>query len=233
MRRLSLTLVPFALAAACAPRGGSADTAAAAATTATPAASTEDADRATAGGGVPSGWSGRTDKAQQQLADAHWTQAAGGAWEVTTGPAHVAWRAADTASGAFTARATFEQLEAPSHPEAYGLVVGGRDLEGAGQRYTYFLVRGDGRYTIKAREGDAARTLVDWTESPAVPKQDAAGKARYDLAVEATADSLRLTVNGQRAGAVARQGTAADGIVGVRVNHNLHLRVTPVAITKR
>src|SRR6266851_4294789 len=50
--------------------------------------------------------------------------------------------------------ATFTQTKAPRHPEGYGLLFGGRDLAGAAQRYTYFLVRGDGTFLVKRRNGD-------------------------------------------------------------------------------
>ena len=229
-------LLPLLLltAAACSQNAGDTDTAQGAVDSpaASSAAGSDPDQAATTGGALPTGYSARTDRPNQQISTVQYTSAPGGALEITTGPAHVLWRAADTASGRFTARTTIEQLAAPTHAEAFGLVVGGRDLEADAQRYTYFIVRGDGRYSIKAREGAAARTLVDWTESPAVPKQDAQGAARYELGVQSTADSLVFSVNGQRAGAVARQGLPADGIVGLRINHNLRVRATPVTVTK-
>jgi hypothetical protein len=235
MRTRLLPLAILALAA-CSPKGdGDTDTAAGAVTTdtAAAAASTSDPDQAaTTGGNVPAGYSARTDRPNQQISTVAFTPAANGAMEITTGPAHILWRTADTASGRYTARATIEQLAKPEHAEAFGLIVGGQDLSGAGQRYTYFIVRGDGRYMINVREGASVRPLVEWTESASVPKQDAQGVAKYELAVESTADSLRFMVNGKRAGAVARQGIPADGIVGLRVNHNLRVRTTPVTVTK-
>ena len=228
-------LLPIALLAlaACSPKADETDTAAGAVTDTAATEITGEADQAaTTQGALPAGYRARTDRPSQQISNVSYTAGENGAIEITTGPAHVLWRAADTASGNFTARVTMEQLAAPQHAEAFGLIVGGRDLEADGQRYTYFIVRGDGRYMINVREGATVRPLVAWTESASVPKQDAQGVARYDLAVQATADSLVFTVNGKRAGAVARAGLPTDGVVGLRVNHNLRVRTTPVAVTK-
>jgi hypothetical protein len=180
---------------------------------------------------VPSGYLARTDRANAQIADAKYALS-GGAWEVRTGPAHIVWAPGDTASGTFTVTSHFDQLEAPAHPEAYGLIFGGRDLNGDGQRYGYFLVRGTGEYLIKVREGATTRTVKDWTASPAVPKQDAQGKASYDLGVRVRGDSVRFLVNGATVAAVARSAVPTDGVAGLRINHNLHVRARPVAIAK-
>lgn len=231
--RIHLLSLALLAAAACSPKAEGDTDSAAGAVTDTAAAATSDPDRAAATQGtVPAGYRARTDRAAQQISQVSYAAGENGAMEITTGPAHVLWRDADTVSGPFTARATVEQLAAPSHAEAFGLIVGGRDLEADGQRYTYFLVRGDGRYMINVREGATVRPLVAWTESASVPKQDAQGVARYDLQVQGTADSLVFSVNGKRAGAVARAGLPADGIVGLRVNHNLRVRATPVTVTK-
>ena len=109
---------------------------------------------------------------------------------------------------------------------------GGHDVEGPAQSYTYFLVRGDGRYTVKVRDGDDVRSLVDFTESPAVPKADASGKARYALEARVATDSVRFLVNGAPVTTIAAKGLATNGIAGVRINHNLHVRVAPLTITR-
>ncbi|MDF1502770.1 hypothetical protein [Roseisolibacter sp. H3M3-2] len=210
-----------------------ADTAAAAPDTAAATADAADPTRVAAGAqGVPAGYTGRTDRPAQAIADAKYVAKGDGAWEVTTGPAHVLWAAGDTASGRYTARARFTQLEAPSHPEAFGVVVGGRDLEGEGQRYTYFIVRGTGEYLVRVREGAGTRDVRGWTAAPAVPKQDGSGRATYDLAVRVDQDSTRFLVGETPVFAVAAGAVPTDGVAGVRVNHNLHLELRPVAITR-
>jgi len=229
----TLATLALALAAACssAPKPDTAHGADSAAAAAPMAGMEHDADKATGGSGVPAGYVGRTDNASKNITDAKYVES-NGRWDVTTGPAHIVYAAKDSASGAYTATTTIDQLAAPSHPEAYGLVIGGTDLAGAGQRYTYFIVRGTGEYSVKVRDGAAARTVVDFTSSPSVPKADAAGKASYALGTQVTADSVKFMVNGTTVKTLPKAGLFTDGIVGVRINHNLHVLVTPVQVKK-
>lgn len=207
------------------------DAASPAAAPATSAPATADPDLAAQGGaGVPPGYLTRTDEAGASIADAKYTSAPDGSWEVETGPAHILYKASDSASGTYTLSGEIDQLAAPRHPEAYGVFFGGQDLAGAGERYTYFLVRGNGMYAIKARNGADASTIVDFTPSANVPKADAAGKATYVITVRVAPDSIRFAVNGKPVAAIASKGLAVDGIAGLRINHNLHVMVKPLQI---
>jgi hypothetical protein len=200
-----------------------------AAPAATPAAES-DPDKNVSGGALPAGYTARTDKTSASISDAKYA-VSGGDWDVTTGPAHIIYSAKDLGSGSYTASTTVEQLEAPSHPEAYGIVIGGSNLDNDSQTYTYFLVRGTGDLAIKVREGGNTRDVVKWTPSAEVPKADASGKARYDLAVQVTGDAVKFMVNGRQAASVSKAGLPTDGIAGVRINHNLHVKVRPISIS--
>ncbi|HEX2724145.1 MAG TPA: hypothetical protein VHM24_14600 [Gemmatimonadaceae bacterium] len=188
-----------------------------------------DPDITTSGGSVPAGYTARTDKADSPISGASYT-AAGDTWEVKTGPAHIVYSPTTMGNGSYTASATVEQLETPAHPEAYGLFIGGHDLDQAGQAYTYFLVRGTGEMAVKVREGEKTRDVIKWTPSADVPKADASGKASYKLAAQVTNDAVKFSVNGKQVGSVSKAGLPTDGVAGLRINHNLHVRVTPVAI---
>ncbi len=196
---------------------------------ATPADS--DPDVNVSGGSVPAGYTARTDRPDADITGASYT-ASGGNWEVKTGPAHIVYSAGDTASGNYTVTATVEQLAKPTHPEAYGLIIGGRDLDQPTQRYTYFLVRGTGDLLVKVREGDQTRDVLKWSPSADVPKEDASGKATYAMSATVTDDAVRFSVNGKQVASVSKAGLPTDGIAGLRINHNLHVRVTPVSIQK-
>lgn len=196
------------------------------------AAMSGDADIAAIGGtGVPSGYVGRTDRPDQQLSGAKYA-VSGNGWDVTTGPAHILYRPGDTASGAYTVSTTIDQLAAPAHPEAYGVFVGGSGLEGASQRYLYFLVRGTGEMMAKVREGAGTRNVFDWRKSPAVPTANASGQASYRLAIKVAPDSVRFLVNGQQAAAAAAAGLPTSGVHGLRINHNLHVKAMPSTVTR-
>lgn len=188
---------------------------------------------ATQGAALPPGYAAELDRAGASASDVAYTQKEPGRWEVRTGPAHILYTLADTATGKYTASATFEQVEAPAHPEAFGIFIGGSALnDPATRKYTYFIVRGDGKYSVKARNGTDVRTITDWTASSAVPKQDAAGKALYGIKVESDGKTARVSVNGAPVTTITPKDGPISGIAGVRVNHNLHLIVTPVSIIR-
>jgi hypothetical protein len=191
-----------------------------------------DPDVAAIGGtGVPNGYVGRTDRPDQQLSSAKYALSGGG-WDVTTGPAHILYRPGDSASGSYTVSTTIDQLAAPAHPEAYGVFVGGSNLDGPGQRYLYFLARGTGEMMARVREGDKTRNVLAWQKHAAVPAANVSGEASYRLAIQVAPDSVRFLVNGQRAAAVAASGLPTSGVYGVRINHNLHVRAMPPAVTR-
>ena len=192
-----------------------------------------DPDRVATGSGVPAGYTARPDREGTDLSQLQYAVQGGNRWEITTGPAHIVYAPGDTARGSYTARATFEQLEAPRHPEAFGIIVGGEGLDGAQQRYTYFIVRGTGEYMVRVREGNETRNVVGWTKSPAVATQDSAGRASYPLAGQVGADSVRFLVGDQRVAAVPKTAVPTDGIVGLRVNHNLRVATGPVTVERQ
>jgi hypothetical protein len=190
-----------------------------------------DPDKKAGGGKLPAGWTGRTDKATAKLEDANFA-AMGKGFHVVSGPAAIYWRAADQVSVPFKASATFTQMKAPAHPEAYGIFYMGSKLDAPEQQYAYLLVRGDGKVMVKHRAGSEVHTIIDWTDNAAVHKADANGKATNTLTVEAKPDSTRLMVNGVQVAAIGGSYAKADGIVGLRVNHNLDVEVADFTVTK-
>jgi hypothetical protein len=191
-----------------------------------------DEDVAAIGGtGVPNGYLGRTDRANQNLSDAKYVKVGNG-WDVTTGPAHILWRPNDMASGNYTVSATINQLAKPAHPEAYGIFIGGSDLSGPNQSYLYFLVRGTGEMFAKTRAGETLVGRIAWQKNGAVAMEDSAGRASYKLTVKVDGDSVRFLVNGHRAATLAKGDMPTNGIYGLRINHNLKVHATPVTITR-
>jgi len=230
MKSLSIfAFTALALAACTTKENSPVDTAAVPAAAGAPAGTGSDPDRAVGGGSLPQGFTARTDRPDANISDAKYA-ASGDAWEVTTGPAHIVYSPTVMGNGNYSASATIEQLETPAHPEAYGIFIGGRDLDKESQAYTYLLVRGTGEIAIKVREGDKARDVIKWTASSDVPKADGSGKASYALTAQVTADALKFSVNGKQVASVSKAGLPTDGIAGLRINHNLHVKATPVSI---
>ncbi len=193
-----------------------------------------DPDKKVTDGGLPTGWMGRTDRDNAKIADAKFVTMGKG-YHVTSGPAAIYWQKTGATKGPYIATAAMMQTKAPSHPEAYGIFFMGKGLDGAEQSYGYLLVRGDGKVMVKHREGKDVKTILDWTESSAVNKADANGKATNTLTVDASrSDSVRLKVNGRQVAALPGSRTGpTDGIVGLRVNHNLDVHVDAFTIEKR
>lgn len=148
---------------------------------------------------------------------------------ITTGPAGIAWRAADRiGSGDFEVQATFVQYGAPlGYREAYGLFVGGRDLDSDDQEYTYLLIRGTGDFLIKRRIGETTETLVDWTPHPAVVAVTEEGaEPENHLAITSLDGETVFVVNGVAVHGMESSVARPYGIAGIRANHRLDVRIT-------
>ena len=105
----------------------------------------DDPTKKVAGGALPAGWMGRTDRPTEKLTDAKFV-AMGSGYHVTSGPAAIYWNPKTVTSGRFVASTTITQTKAATHPEAFGIFFMGKDLDAPTQNYAYFQVRQDGKY---------------------------------------------------------------------------------------
>jgi hypothetical protein len=193
-----------------------------------------DPDRTVAGGGsFPPAWHVRTER-NAPTANVKFS-GMGDGYHVTVGPAAIYWRDADTASGNYHVVASITQTKNPAHPEAYGIIIGGRRLADSAQSYTYFIVRAvDGKFMIRRRPAYTSppTNVVDWTDSPAVVRADSTGKATNELSILVQGGKVGFMVNGK----AVYSGDAANldvaGVVGYRVNHNLDVHLGPIGIHK-
>ncbi len=191
-----------------------------------------DPDRSVeSGGSLPAGWSARPDGNGDAKAIKFVTMKPG--YHLTLGPATILYRQSDRANGPFHTLATFHQMKKLRHSEGYGLIMGGQALSGKDQRYTYFLVRDDGTYLIKQRDGEKTSDVSKgWTAHPAIKKGDAQGKATNLLEIDAKLDSSKIDfkVNGQTVHSANPKDLSTRGIVGLRANHNLDLHIEGFAL---
>jgi hypothetical protein len=186
----------------------------------------DDSDQAVAGGAFPAGWSARPDGAGDPASIKFVAMEPG--YHITLGPATILYRSEYTAKGPFHTLARFHQTKKPRHPEGYGLFIGGQALTAKDQQYTYFLVRGDGTYLIKRRNGEQTKEITKgWTAHPAIKKADAEGKATNLLEIDAKQNSSKIEfkVNGQTVHSAGASEIDTRGVVGLRINHNLDLHV--------
>jgi len=176
----------------------------------------------------PSDWEVRFDRPAPDSALYFVTMDPG--WHVTTGPSGIMYNPATTAQGNF--RVESEIFLFPGQMrEAFGIFVGGENLQAPNQSYLYFLIRGDGHYLVKHRAGSETHTLVPWTAHDAITKHDGGdGTAKNVLAIVADADQVRFMVNGTEVNSLPRAEMDVDGVVGLRVNHNLNLHIASLKV---
>ena len=179
----------------------------------------------------PEGWEVRFDREGASM-DALCLVAMPPGIHVTTGPAMIAYHPDSVASGDFRIESETYLFDPEGRREAFGFFIGGADLQGPDQRYTYFLLREGGQFLVKSRSGAATPVVQDWTSHPAIvsyaTKPEEASTAKNVLALEADGDELRFLVNGEQVWAGPRGDRATDGVFGLRVNHRLNLHVTTI-----
>jgi hypothetical protein len=186
-----------------------------------------DPDRAVKGNGkFPAGWSVRPDRGTPDQIQFSQT---GDLYHFAMGSAGTFYNGAWTKSGNYQFSARLTQKAAPSHPISYGLMIGGSNLAGDMQTYTYFLVRNQGEYFIANREGNARPiTVVNWTANPAIVKQGADGRQTNTLGIQVQGDNVIFTVNGTEMTRLPKSKIHTDGLYGFRIGHNLDVDVDQV-----
>jgi hypothetical protein len=188
---------------------------------------------------TPQGWKLRADQsrdaADPDQAGAIQFTTRGSGFHALTPQAAVFWHPTNTATGDYSVKGSFTLLKPSSHPNYYGIVFGGRALEGSEQSYLYFLVAQNGTWLIKRRDGDGTQNIVGRTASPAVRQLDASGRSANTLEVRVAADKLDFLVNDTVVHSAPKSGLLAqtDGIYGIRSNHDLDVQIDSFAMTKR
>jgi len=181
----------------------------------------------------PPGWLIRLDQANADTTRLEFAEMKPG-FHVTTGPAFIAWNPANQGTGNYVINAEiFFFREGSRDTEAYGILLGGKDLESTAD-YVYFMLRNDGKYLVKHRAGNGDTHLIsDWTTHAAVVVHSGSGATvKNVISAAAAADSVRFSVNGQQVASYARDHMKAEGLAGIRVNHGLNLHISKFEIVK-
>jgi hypothetical protein len=187
-------------------------------------------------GKLPAGWMNRFDDPTATLAKIEMLQV-GSSLHFRSGPAAIYYNPRDVAKHEYTVSATFSQAKTMQH-EAYGLFIGGANLQDSTQNYLYFVIRpSDGSVLISHRAGNGKPTaLVPMTPDAAVRQDDpTTGAATNVLAIHVGEDSVHFFANGKQVRAFPKSavgGAATEGQVGLRVNHNLDITVDGFGIKK-
>lgn len=188
---------------------------------------------------TPKGWMVRADKSTSATdpdgaGDIKFMQM-GNSFHAVNPMAAVYWNPANTAKGNYTLKGSFKLLKPSGHANYYGLVLGGGELANAKQTYLYFLVAQNGNFMVSRRNGDGPPTaIVPRTPNAAVVKPGADGTSVNALEVRVNGDDVAFVVNGTvvHTAKKADLGTTTDGIVGLRVNHQLEVQIDGFGVGK-
>ncbi|NUQ12901.1 MAG: hypothetical protein HUU26_11365 [Gemmatimonadaceae bacterium] len=199
-----------------------------------------DPDRAVAGSGIQvRGWQGRTDRAEQRIADVRFV-AMGTGYHLTNGPHAILWHQDNVATGDYTVRARLTKTprSTSTHEESYGVFIGGSDLTGPRQNYLYCVVFGTGTVMVRHRDGADTHTLMGKTANASVSKMSDRG-ATDEVALWVRGGRVGCSVNGTEVFSAARADmigpgklVSTDGVFGVRASHNLDLHIEGPTISR-
>jgi len=188
--------------------------------------------RPIAGNGVEvPGWWARLDDVKEPMTGLKFAPMNGGL-HATTGPNIIFWDPQQMAMGTYTVKASFSVTKQPSHEVSYGLFIGGENLDGDKQKYSYFLVRENGQFLIKKRNGASTSNVAgDWAPNPAITAM-AGGSQKNELSIQVSKERVSFMVNGKEVASHPSTAIDTSGVVGLRVGHGLDIQIDGFAVTQ-
>src|SRR5436190_10405961 len=210
-----------------------------------------DAARKVPGGGIfASGWKGKVDAAEagrgSVLNDSKFEGSAG-SFTIASGPASIYYNPADAATSDYTVSATFTEpayMSAMSHPHSYGLFIGGNDLESDTPTLLYCTPYGNGNFIVRAfpttfaPPGPSGRRP---TPNDAVHKAAGQGQpVTQDVSLSMKGSQVTCTINGTEVARYTKDDLVGEGklksvqgVPGIRVAHNVDVKVTNYKVVKQ
>ena len=187
----------------------------------------------TAGNGIEvGGWWARLDNPKEARTGLKFVTMGTG-FRATTGPTIILFDPNEDWEGPYTTKATLTMTKLASHQVAYGLFVGGQDLDTDKQRYTYFEIRQDGKYLIRKRSGSTTTDVAGtWADHAAIQKPNASGSQTNELAIQVGRETVTFLANGQTVATQPVKAVDAVGISGLRVGHGLDLQIEGFSVTQ-
>jgi len=189
--------------------------------------------RPVAGNGVDvGGWWARLDNPKEPRTGLKFVTMGAG-FHATTGPTVILFDPNEDWEGPYTTKATLTMTKLASHQVAYGLFVGGQDLDTDKQRYTYFEIRQDGKYLIRKRSGSTTTDVAGtWADHAAIQKPNASGSQTNELAIQVGRDTVVFMANGQTVATQPASAVDVVGMSGLRIGHGLDVQVDGFSVTQ-
>jgi hypothetical protein len=194
------------------------------------------------GGIHATGWQGRPDPGTGNTSDASLSMK-GADIEIHTGPAMLYWNPANKGTGDFTVSATFTEPKYESsndHPHPYGVFIGGSNLDKDNANALYCAAYGRGTFIVREFTPSVVNLNGRGAANDAIHKAAGRGESvEQMIAMSVKGDTVTCSVNGTvvatypksevtGAGKIA----STDGIVGIRVAHNVDVNVKDFKVTK-
>lgn len=176
-------------------------------------------------------WTCRPDDSEDDIQPKNVSLIPGGGIEVKDTANATLWRATDSAKTPYRLSMRVQTTNLALHAHGAGIAFGGRNVDGDKQAYTYFLVRGDGYFLVKTRDGDNTNDICPWTEHDAITKEDSDQKASNVLSVTVGKGETRFLVNGTEVYKHSSQQLHTIGKYGVRLVHDLSVRFDQIELT--
>jgi hypothetical protein len=213
----------------------------------------QDLDRVVPGGGITgNGWHGNVIDANslkqgRAIGDSKFT-ASGNTIDINAGPNAIYWNTEHRASGNFTVKATFAEtnhLKHSSHAHPYGVFIGGENLDTAKANLLYCAAYGNGTFIFRGFAPDSPNGVFRLggnraTANEAIHKAGADGTVTQEIAITVAGDTVSCSVNGTQVAShpkadVVGAGKLAstDGFVGLRIGHNLDVKITNFSLTRQ
>jgi hypothetical protein len=155
----------------------------------------------------------------------------GKGFHVSGGPGAVFWNPTNTVKGVYAVRGTFTLLNSSVAITDYGLIFGGRDLEGTPD-YVYFTIAQDGAFQVRHRLGNEIHE-IDRSLHFMIKKPDASGRSTNTLEVQIAPTAVSYLINGAVVHATPTrpgtnsytEGEKVNGIAGIRIDNAIELHV--------
>jgi hypothetical protein len=151
-------------------------------------------------------------------------------WHITTGPAGIYYHPANTASDEYEISTVFHFFNpGERNREAYGIFLGGENLDNDNQAYLYFLIRNTGEFLIKKRISSETEVIKNWTTSDSINIYTGGNEdssVKNTLHVTVSKSDITFHINGTEIATVPTDSYSTDGLYGFRVNHSINLHIS-------
>ncbi len=190
---------------------------------------------------VPEGWDWRFDRvsaeevnigSDPESADVYFVNMTPG-WHITTGPAGIYYHEDNNAEGDFTLSSTTYLFDTKGrNREAFGLFIGGENLDNDNQSYLYFLLRNTGEFLIKRRIGDETFVVNNWTKTSAMNifTDETESSAENNFEIKVHGDEVMFSLNGELISSFEKGDLPTNGKYGLRVNHSINLHISDIIL---